>query len=702
MKTKIITLMTLTTIMASCDMKQDNVLMNEEFETPYGVPPFEQIKYSDYVPAFEAALKSCNETVELIVSNRNEATFENTIIPFDRREIHLSTLTNILFGLRETENCDSLSAIAEVVLPMLTSYSDDVVMNKPLFERIKRVYDTRKEAGLDSSQIRVVEKYYDDFVRNGALLSDKDQETLRGYNQELSLLQLNFGNNLLEETNSSFRLLIDSVSDLAGLPEGVVASAAERAKEAGEDGKWLFTLSKASMIPFLTYSERQDLRKALYDGYCMRGNNGNKYDNKEILAKMATIRAKRAALLGYANHAEYVIAENMAKTPQAVETFLMNLWTPALKKANAELREMKNFAYRYDRTTKIEACDWFYWAEKLRKAKYDVDEQMLSEYFVLENVQKGMFEVATKLYGVTFKKIEEIPLYNPNNVVYEVSEANGEYIGLIYFDFHPRASKGGGAWCTGFRDALDNFDGTRTPAQVSIVCNFTTPTADTPALLTFDEVQTMFHEFGHGLHALFSSGKYRKTAGVVPRDYVELPSQIMEHWAAEPEVMKMYGRHYKSGDTIPDALIEKLKSAGTFNQGFATVEYLAASLLDLKWHTLSADTTVADVNKFEADAMKAIGLMEEIVPRYRSTYFAHIFDGGYSAGYYVYMWAELLDCDAFNAYKETGDLYNQDLAGKFRKHCLSEIGEYDQMGQYVKFRGQEPNIEYLLENRGLK
>jgi peptidyl-dipeptidase Dcp len=327
---------------------------------------------------------------------------------------------------------------------------------------------------------------------------------------------------------------------------------------------------------------------------------------------------------------------------------------------------------------------------------------MLSEYFVLENVQQGMFDVATKLYGVIFKKIDEIPLYNKENVVYEVKEANGDYLGLIYFDFHPRASKGGGAWCTGFNDAIDNFDGTRTPAQVSIVCNFTTPTADTPALLTFDEVQTMFHEFGHGRHSLFSSGKYRRTAGVVPRDYVELPSQIMEHWAAEPEVMKTYGRHYKTGDTIPDELIKKLENAGTFNQGFATVEYIAASLLDLKWHTLKADSVVTDVNKFEADAMNAIGLIDEIVPRYRSTYFAHIFDGGYSAGYYVYMWAELLDCDAFNAYKESGDIFNQELAAKFRKHCLSEIGEYDQMEQYVKFRGQQPDIKHLVEHRGLK
>ena len=688
--------------MTACDTNNGNVLMNDTFETPYGVPPFEQIRFSDYVPAFEAAIEECNRTVELIVSNRNEPTFENTIIPFDRREEHLSVLSGILFGIKETDNCDSLSQAVSVVLPMLTTYSDDVVMNKELFARIKQVYDKRNEAGLDSSQMRVVEKYYNDFVRNGALLSDKDQETLRQYNQELSMLQLKFSNNLIEETNSSYQLLIDTVADLAGLPDNVIASAAERAKEAGKEGKWLFTLSKASMIPFLTYSERPELRKAIYDGYCKRGNNDNQYDNKDILLTMATIRAKRAKLLGYETHAEYVIVENMAKTPEAVETFLMNLWEPALKKANAELREMKSYAYKYNRTTNIEACDWFYWAEKLRKAKYDVDEQMLSEYFVLENVQQGMFDVATKLYGVTFKKIDEIPLYNKENVVYEVKEANGDYLGLIYFDFHPRASKGGGAWCTGFNDAIDNFDGTRTPAQVSIVCNFTTPTADTPALLTFDEVQTMFHEFGHGLHSLFSSGKYRRTAGVVPRDYVELPSQIMEHWAAEPEVMKNYGRHYKTGDTIPDELIKKLENAGTFNQGFATVEYIAASLLDLKWHTLKADSVVTDVNKFEADAMNAIGLIDEIVPRYRSTYFAHIFDGGYSAGYYVYMWAELLDCDAFNAYKESGDIYNQELAAKFRKHCLSEIGEYDQMEQYVKFRGQQPDIKRLVEHRGLK
>lgn len=694
--------MAISVALTACAGGSDNVLMHKSFDTPHGVPAFDQISYADYQPAIEAALKETDEVVSLIVSNPAEPTFDNVIVPFDRRNEHLNVIAGIFGNLKETDNCDELTAIAQVVFPMLTANDDNVYMNPELFGKIKAVYDRRAELG-DTSKVRVVEKYYNDFVRRGALLSEADQNTLREYNRELSLLSLTFGNNLLNETNDSYQLVIDNPDDLAGLPEGVIAAAADRAASAGHAGKWIFTLQKASMIPFLQYSERPELRKALYDGYINRGNNGNSYDNKNVLLKMATIRAKKAQLLGYKSHAHYVIESNMAKTPEAVTDFLLDLWKPALQKAKRELQDMRNFAYRYNRTTKVEAADWWYWAEKLRKAKYDVDEQTLSEYFVLENVQQGMFDVANKLYGVTFRRNDSVPHYNANdNVVYEVYEANGDYLGLIYFDWHPRGSKGFGAWCTSFQDAIDNFDGSRTPAQVSIVCNFTLPTADAPALLNFDEVQTMFHEFGHGLHGLFSKGLYRRTAGDVPRDYVELPSQIMEHWAAEPAVMKQYARHYKTGEVIPDELIAKLQNAGTFNQGFATVEYIAASLLDLKWHSISADTTITDVNAFEKAAMDEIGLIDEIVPRYRSTYFAHIFDGGYSAGYYVYMWAELLDCDAFGAYTESGDIFNADLAAKFRQHCLAEIGEADPMAQYKKFRGQEPVIDYLIEKRGLK
>jgi len=695
----VVTLMTAAMAFSACDENGKNYLLDRYFETPHNVPPFGDIRYRDYIPAFEAEIEGVRQTIAIISSNRNEATFENTIIPFDRRKDRISILQNIFFNLKETDNCDTMSVIAEQVLPKLTEAEDDIYMNADLFKRIKHVYDNR--ASLDSIQQRVVEKYYKAFVRSGALLSEADQATLRDYNKQIALLSLNFGNNMLDETNS-FKLVIDSLYDLSGLPESVINMAAQKAEAAGMKGKWLFTLHNASIMPFLQYSDSHDLRKQIYEAYTHRGNNGNAKDNKSNVIQLANLRAKRAKLLGYPTHAHYVIEDNMAKTPEAVDSFMNEMWKASLRKAKNELEEMKQFAYKYNKTTTIEACDWAYWSEKVRKAKYDVDESVISQYFVLENVMEGMFGVANKLYGLTFKKNSEIPLYNEkDNVVYEVFESNGDYLGLIYFDFHPRSSKAGGAWCTTFRNALDNFDGSRTPAQVSIVYNFTTPTADAPALLTYDELQTTFHEFGHALHALMSTGKYVATCGVVPRDYVELPSQIMENWAVEPEVIKSFARHYKTGEVIPDELIEKLKKASTWNQGFASVEYIATALLDLKWHSISASSPVSDAEAFEKQALEEMNLIPEIGPRYHSTYLAHSFNGGYDAGYYVYMWAELLDADAYNAFKESGDIFNQDLAAKFRKYCLSEVGNDDQMKQYLRFRGKEPNSDALVARRGL-
>ncbi|MCQ2205014.1 MAG: M3 family metallopeptidase [Bacteroidales bacterium] len=694
----IATAMTAATLLSACDETGSNRLLSDEFATPHNVPPFEHIKYSDYEPAMEEALKEVDQTIQLIVENRSEATFENTVIPFDRRNVKLDVLANIFFNIKETDNCDTLAILAKNILPKLSESSDKIYMNNELFERIKHVYENR--SSLDSIEQRVAERYYKSFVRNGALLSDKDKETLKEYNKRLALLSLSFGNNMLDETNA-FRLVIDSLEDLSGLPESIRAMAAEKAEKAGMKGKWLFTLHNSSIMPFLQYSDRHDLRKQMYEAYTHRCNNGNAKDNKNIVLEMASIRAKRAKLLGYKTHAHYVIEENMAKTPEAVDTFLMDLWTASLKKAKNELFEIKQFAYKYDKTVNVEACDWMYWTEKVRKARYDVEEKELSEYFSLRNVQKGMFDLANKLYGITLKKAENMPVYNEECEVYEVFESNGDYVGLIYFDYFPRESKSGGAWCTSFRSALDNFDGSRTPAQVSIVYNFTQPTADAPALLTFDEVETMFHEFGHALHGLFSTGKYVASCGVVPNDYVELPSQVMENWASEPELIKSYAKHYKTGEVIPDALINKLKTASTWNKGFAAVEYLATAILDLKWHSITADQTIGDVEKFEKEVLDGIGLIEEIGPRYHTTYLAHSFDGGYDAGYYVYKWAELLDADAFGAFKESGDIFNKELASKFRKHCLSEIGNDDPMAQYIRFRGQAPSIEHLLVRSGL-
>ena len=465
-------------------------------------------------------------------------------------------------------------------------------------------------------------------------------------------------------------------------------------------GKWLFTLQKPSWIPFLTYSPKRELREKLYKAMYNRCDNGNDHDNKNIIAEMVKLRDERSKLLAYDNFAQYVIDENMAKTPENVYDFLLKVWDPALKVAKSERDEMQKMIDDEGGNFKLQSWDWWYYAEKLRKQKFDLDEEELKPYFSLDNVRGGIFHVANKLYGLTFEERTDIPVYNEEVKTYEVKDEDGTHLAILYIDSYPRPGKRGGAWCGAIRSGSYK-DGKKIYPLVYIVTNFTRPTGDKPALLNFDETSTFFHEFGHALHNFFADGHYKRTSRDVPRDYVELPSQVMENWASEPEVLKAYAKHYKTGETIPDELIEKIQKSGHFNQGFATVEYVAASLLDMDWHTIK-NTENIDVDKFEKEAMNKIGLIDEIIPRYRSTYFSHIFSGGYSAGYYVYLWAEVLDSDAFNAFKESGDLFNKDLAAKFRKYCLSENGMGDGMEQYLKFRGKEPSIDALLEKRGLK
>ncbi|MBN1822426.1 MAG: M3 family metallopeptidase, partial [Prolixibacteraceae bacterium] len=537
-----------------------------------------------------------------------------------------------------------------------------------------------------------------DFVRNGANLSVEDQEKLKKLNEELSTLSLQFGDNVLAETNKNFKLVIDNKEDLAGLPEDVIIGAAETAQALGEPGKWVFTLAKPSMIPFLQFAENRDLREKLYRGYFMRGDNDNEFDNKEVVKKIVQFRDERAKLLGFNNHAEYIIDINMAKTPQAVYDFLWELWEPALKVSKQDVKEMQAIIDNEGGDFKLESWDWWYYAEKLRKEKYDLDEAELKPYFSLENVTNGIFYVAEQLYGIKFIPRKDLPTYHKEATPYEVQEADGSHLGVLYMDFHPRDGKRVGAWTTGFRNSSYK-DGKRISEITSIVMNFTRPAGDTPALLNFDEVSTYFHEFGHALHGLFTDGPYERTAGRVPRDFVELPSQIMENWCAEPEVMKVYAKHYKTGEPIPDELIEKMVKSSHFNQGFITGEYVAASLLDLDYHTVK-NPIIPDVREFEKNAMDKIGLIPEYLPRYRSTYFSHIFSGGYSAGYYVYIWAAVLDTDAFNAFKETGDVFNKDVAAKFRE-LLAKSGSDEGMNIYLKFRGKEPSIEPLLAKRGL-
>ncbi|MBN2215583.1 MAG: M3 family metallopeptidase [Bacteroidales bacterium] len=691
-------------ILNSCKKQDKTDISNpffSEWDTPFGVPPFCKIKNKHYLPAFEEAIRQDSAEVADILANPGEPTFDNTILPLDKGGDLLSKVARVFFNLSDAHTNDSIQMLARKVAPMLSAHRDDILMNDALFNRVKKVYEQRNTSGLDKSQIRVVEKYYESFVRNGANLNDADKEKLRKLNEELTGLSVRFGQNLLAETNKSYRLVIDNKEDLSGLPENIIAGAADAALADSLEGKWLFTLHKPSWIPFLQYSQRRDLREKIYRGYYMRGNNNNEYDNKEIVKRIATLRAGRAGLLGFDNHASYIIDINMAKTPEKVYDFLYQLWEPALKRSKQEVKDMQAIINAGGDKFKLDTWDWWYYAEKVRKQKYNLDEAELKPYFKLENVRDGMFWVASRLYGISFTKLDNMPVYHPEVEVYEVKEADSSHLGLLYLDYYPRESKSGGAWCTSFRDAKYR-DNRKIPPIISIVCNATKPAGDVPSLLTWDDVTTLFHEFGHALHGLFTDGKYDRTAGNVQRDFVELPSQIMEHWAAEPEVLKYYGKHYETGETIPDELIEKIQKSGHFNQGFETVEYLAAAILDLDYYMLNPGDSVSDVLAFEKQSMDRIGLISEIIPRYRSTYFAHAFEGGYDAGYYVYIWAAVLDADAFDAFKRSGDIFNKELAAKFRKHCLAEGGEDEGMVQYRLFRGQDPSVEPLLIKRGLK
>ncbi len=671
-----------------------------EFSTPFQVPPFDKIDTTDYLPAFIEGIRQHDEEISAITNNAAEPTFENTILPFDKSGKMLTRVSKVFFNMTEANTSDQIQSIAEKVSPLLSKHNDDISMNAKLFALIKTVYDKRKETGLDAQQVRVVEKYYRDFERQGANLNKEQQDQLRKINEELSSLSLKFGNNLLAETNKNFKLVIDNKSDLDGLPDGVISAAAEAAEKDGDKGKWLFTLAKPSLIPFLQYAKNRELREKIYRGYFMRGDNDNANDNKKTLTDIVRLRAERAKLLGFDTYAAYVIDENMAKTPATVDAFLDKLMVASLPVAKAELAEMQKIADDEGAKFKIQSWDWWFYAEKLHKLKYDLDENEIKPYFSLENVRNGMFAVAGKLYGITFTKVTNLPVYQKDVETFEVKEADGSHLGILYLDYFPRASKSGGAWCTDFQSAgWEN--GKKVDPVVSMVLNFTPPTGDMPALLNFDETSTLFHEFGHALHGLFSLGKYSRTAGNVPQDYVELPSQVMENWAADPQVLRMYAKHYKTGEIIPDKLIEKIEKSGLFNQGFVTVEYLAASILDMDYHELAAPANV-EPNTFEKDAMNKIGLIPEILPRYRSTYFAHIFSGGYAAGYYVYIWAAVLDADAFDYFKQSGDIFNPELAAKFRKFCLAESGDDEGMVQYEKFRGQQPSLDPLLKRRGLK
>lgn len=678
--------------------KSNNPFFNE-YKTPFQVPPFDDIKLAHFIPAIEEGIKQQSAEIDAIIKKNEVPDFLNTILPYDNSGELLSKVSKVFFNLNGANTNPGMQKLAREISPKLTKHGDDISLNPELFKKIKSVYERRATLGLDADQLRVVGKIYNDFVRGGANLSAAEQMKIRALNEALSKLSLQFGENVLAETNKNFRLVIRHKKDLEGLSADVIESAAIQASKDGIPGKWSFTLQKPSMLPFLQYAKNRNLREKLYRGYFMRCDNGNSSDNKENIKKIVQLRDEKAKLMGYPNFAAFVIAENMAQTPENVDAFLQKLWVPALSRAKRELQEMQSIIDQEGGKFKLQSWDWWFYAEKLRKAKYDLDESEIKPYFSLQNVQSGIFYVANKLYGITFENRNDIPIYNTEVVPYEVKEANGSHLGVLYMDFHPRDGKRAGAWCTTYRSQKYR-EGKKITPVVSMVMNFTRPAGAVPALLGFDEVTTMFHEFGHALHRLFQDQPYDRTAGDVPRDFVELPSQIMENWASEPEVLKVYARHYQTGGSIPDALIAKLEKSRQFNQGFETVEYLAASILDMKYHTLIAPA-IANVRLFEKDALAKEGLIPEILPRYRSTYFSHIFSGGYSAGYYVYIWAAVLDADAFQAFKESGDLFNPALAAKFRE-LLTKSGSDDGMKIYTQFRGKAPDIKSLLQRRGLE
>ena len=693
----LITLLSLMTLVSCNSQKsaKENPFFTE-WDTPYGVPPFDKIAPEHFLPALEQGMRVQEEEIEAITSNSEEPTFENTILAFDNSGEMLSQ-TGLIFGmLCAAENTPQMQELQEEVMPLLAAHSDKILLNEDLFARVKVLYDKRKTLGLDAEQERLLEKTYKEFVRSGALLDAEGKARLKAINEELSLTSVKYGNNLLAE-NNAYVLELGS-EQLGGLPSGVKEQAREKGEAMGKKGKYLFTLHKPSWIPFLTYSTERDLREQIYTAYLNRCNHDDKYDNKQLINDFVRLRTEKAHLLGYRSYADYVVSNEMAGSTQAVYRLLEEIWTPALESAKQELAEMNALFKRDHPNEEFASWDWWYYAEKVRKQKYALDEEMLRPYFSLENVQGGIFFLANRLYGLTFRPIV-VPLYHEEAVAYEVLDEDQSHLGVLYFDYHPRESKGQGAWCGNYVQQTYK-EGKRVAPVLSIVCNFTRPTNNTPALLTLDETETLFHEFGHALHFLLHDVKYKGLTDV-EGDFVELPSQIMENWAFQPELLKQYAVHYRTKEVIPNYLVEKLRRSDLFNQGFMTTELVAAALSDMDIHSIE-EYKPFDAMAFERYALaEKRGLIEQIEPRYRYPYFSHIFDGGYSAGYYFYIWAEVLDKDAFEAFRESGDLFNRQVAADFRKKVLERGGSEEGMSLYRAFRGKEPDKRAMLKGRGL-
>ena len=666
--------------------------------TPYGVPAFDQVKIEHYLPAFEEAIRQNKAEVEAIINNEAEPTFENTIVALDRTGALLDRVTGVFFNVLEADGNDEMNEIAEQVSPMLSELSDGIILNEALFQRVKFVYDQREQLGLNPEQMRLVTETYKHFADNGANLPEDKKERLKEINQELGLLSLQFGNNVVAETNA-YQYFVADEAQLKGLPESAKAAAAEEATAAGHPGEWLFTPKRTSFTPVLQYCENRELRKELLMAYTTRGNHDNENDNKAVIIREMELRIEKAQLFGYDNPADYILADCMAKNHQTVDAFLASVWAPSLEAAKREAAELQKLLNEDLPGEKLQPWDWWYYAEKLRKAKYALDEEELKPYFELDNVRKGAFGVATKLYGLQFEPLKNMPVYNKEVEVFKVTDAEGELVGLLYTDYFPRAGKRPGAWMNNILPQYIDAEGVDHRPVIINVGNFNKPTAGNPSLLSMDDVETLFHEFGHALHGLLSKAHYKSLSGTnTPRDFVELPSQFMENYAYEPGVLRTYAFHYETGEMIPDELIEKINAAGKFNQGFVTTELLSASILDMDFHELTSAEGL-DVNAFEAQSLKKMNMIDEIIVRYRPTFYNHIFTTGYEAGYYSYTWAAVLDADAFAAFKETGNLFDEATAARFR-HLLEQGGTRDAQELYVEFRGKEADPKNLLRRKG--
>jgi peptidyl-dipeptidase Dcp len=681
----------------------------QEWTTSFEVPPFLDIRDEHYMPAFEKGMAENLAEIDSIVNNTEGPTFANTIEALERTGALLTKVQRVFSNLASSNTNPQLQELQRELSPMLSAHYDKITLNQDLFNRIDEVWKSKDDAGLTKEQEKLLKDTRKLFVRSGALMSELQKQKISELNSKISELSTAFGQNLLAETNG-FEMILDE-EDLEGLSEGVISAASEAALKKMEESesdeektkyenKYVFTPHRSSMYPFLTESTRRDLREILYKSYVMRGDNNNEFDNKKIAAQIAKLRAERANIMGYKTHAHFILEENMLKTPEEVYDLLLQLWRPALKRAKAEVADMQAVADAEGQDFKVAAWDWWHYSEKVRKAKYDLDEAAIKPYLSLDNVIQGVFTTTNKLWGLNFREIFDIDLYHPDARVWEVTDKDGGHLAIFIGDYFTRSNKRGGAWMSSFK-GQSNLDGRERPIVVN-VCNFPAPVGDNPSLLSFDNVVTLFHEFGHAMHGTLTDVTYGSMAGTSgPRDFIELPSQLLEHWASEPEVLKSFATHYETGEPIPDELIEKLLKASKFNQGFINTEYLAAALLDMDWHTISAKESIKDTNSFEQKSLSEIGLIEEIAARYRTTYFAHIFSGGYSSGYYSYVHAAVLDSDGFEAFKEAGDVFDAELSSKLRKHIYEKGSTEEAMDLYVNFRGRKPIIAPLLKVRGL-